>query len=817
MTEFTEPLLNKSFDWVWDIEKKRFFCDPFINIILGTHKSEGIQFKQLVELLDTNQANFLKINIEKAINTKQAVHCHLVFNIAKMKVLAEIIIEQGDLKKVNGEICFKLILPNQEEEIKIIKELFFKARSLLIVCGAQNRILIVNSLLKPCLGFEEYEVLGQNLFSFLPTSSSDLQEHLFDCENNGSWTGEMLINNKQQQQLPFKAQIFYYPNQDSHKSLFIYQLKKLDFTLSEMTQFTHAKMYWDWYNKIDFFAKIDQVKKQITDQESLVVFVINTLSSSKVNSVFSRWLIGQSIPKLKMFKSIRKLGILNDDQICGLFVSSKIVKDIQKDLTNIFSLLLKNDQQSEHTQVQCHIGVSIYHVDAEDNTKLLSHAVQALASINTDAIEFKTHKIKYFDKRVNQINSRKAKLEVALLECLELDNINVVYQPIINVRTFKIEKVEALARFTLHYSFEYSTQEVIEIAEEIDLIHDIDQKISSIAIAELPVLSAVLKNENLGLSINRSMVYSPKNRSTLDETLELINQCNIEASRITIELTESAIFTDNPQILKAIHRINENNIVLAIDDFGSGYTSFGSLTKLPAGLIKIDKEITTGIVKDKQRQLMIKMFAQFIHAMQGKIIVEGVETKEEFAILLELQVDYIQGYFFSKPLSLADHQHTVANIAKTVEKFQLNALISTKTHISSIMDLLMPTLLHVKPDDRIEDFVTMLEEVDRIAVLKGKKCIGFITQNEINAAISPDVNTDAETVHDRLTLSKRAHQIMLPVEHTCHSDFSIDSLIAHFCFFPRSTMVVTGKTGIYLGSISIEQAKVVMCNMLKQH
>ena len=100
-----------------------------------------------------------------------------------MKVLAEIIIEQGDLKKVSGEICFKLILPNQEEEIKIIKELFFKAQSLLIVCGAQNRILIVNSLLKPCLGFEEYEVLGQNLFSFLPTSSSDLQEHLFDCEN----------------------------------------------------------------------------------------------------------------------------------------------------------------------------------------------------------------------------------------------------------------------------------------------------------------------------------------------------------------------------------------------------------------------------------------------------------------------------------------------------------------------------------------------------------------------------------------------------------------------------------------------------------
>ena len=132
------------------------------------------------------------------------------------------------------------------------------------------------------------------------------------------------------------------------------------------------------------------------------------------------------------------------------------------------------------------------------------------------------------------------------------------------------------------------------------------------------------------------------------------------------------------------------------------------------------------------------------------------------------------------------------------------------------MDLVMPTLLHIQPDDRIEDFMSMFEQTDRLAVLKDKQCIGFITQNEINAAISPYVNTEAETKHDRLTLTKRAHKIMIPVEHTCHSDLSIDALMKHFLMFPSSIMVVTGKTGIYLGSISIEQAKVVMAKMLKQ-
>ena len=185
MTKFKENLLNQCFDWTWNIEDKRFLCQPFLNIILEKPSDDGIKFKQLVNLLDGNQTEYLKVNIEKSIFKKQKVECHLVFTIANVKFLTEVIIEHGDYKKVTGTMLFKRTLPYEQEEISIIKEMFFKSQRLLIVCGAHNRILMINQLIKAYLGFEEYEVLGQSLTSFITLDHSSVQEHLFESENTG--------------------------------------------------------------------------------------------------------------------------------------------------------------------------------------------------------------------------------------------------------------------------------------------------------------------------------------------------------------------------------------------------------------------------------------------------------------------------------------------------------------------------------------------------------------------------------------------------------------------------------------------------------
>ena len=809
-------LLDQSFQWKWNIDEKLFYSEQLLKIIFGPENPGSVRFRLLVDLLDANQAKYFKQNIETSISSQNVVISHLVFTIANIRYLVEVTIYSSNLKLVAGSLFFKRLLPSKNQEASILKKLFYKSSRLLFVCDDNNQILLINQMLVEYLGYEEYEVIGQNISDFIHDKNNVFQEYLFNCETNGTWDGELFFYHKDGSYVAFKANILHYSESDKSTLLNIFQLNKLDFSFSDIVEFSQQKPNWYWNNKFDFFDSLAQMRSLQNNQESLVVFVINTYFHSSKNSISPRWLFDQAIPKLKAFRHVVKLGLLNDEQICGAFISSKLVKTIHSDLADIFDILLEESQLQLDHKIKCHIGVSIDGVDAKNNEQLLSNALQALSTSSVGFSYVNEHKVKYFNPKINIINNRKLKLESALKSCLEHDQIYVVYQPIINLKTLKIEKVEALARFNINTTVKHSIQELIDLAEENDWINIIDKKVLLTAISELPTLAEMLGNDNLGLSINRSMINSSKNRFTLDDTVTLINSTGIDPRRITIELTESAVFTDNQTILDDIKHITDNDIVLAIDDFGSGYTSFTDLSVLPLNLIKINKLIADDVVKDKQKRLMVKMFTQFIHSMGGEIVIEGVEGRDVLKALVEMGVNYVQGYIFSKPLSLMEHSNTVSNINAIIDNLQLKLLVSDMKKIPTVIDFLMLKPPLVEPDERIEMFIDMYDTTDVVMVLNSSKCIGHISQHEVNAAISPYVNTNAETKHDRLTLTKRAHQIMVPVEYTCYTDYSVESLIKHFCLYPKSVMVVTGKTGIFLGAITMEQVKGHLFKMLQK-
>lgn len=811
-----KDLLDRTFQWKWNIDEKLFYSENLLKIIFGSENPGTVRFRLLIDLLDKKQAEYFKKNIETSISSQDIVTCHVVFSIANVKYLVEVTIFSSNLKLVSGSMFFKRVLPSQQEEASILKTLFYKSSRLLIVCDVHNQILLINQMLVEYLGYEEYEVVGQNISAFIHDKNNVFQEYLFNCETNGTWDGELFFYHKDGSYVAFKANILHYSEPNKSSQLTIFQLNKLDFIFSDIVEFSQQKSNWDWNNKVDFFDTLNDMRALRSNQESLVVFVIDTYFHSSKNSISPRWLFDQSIPKLKGFRHIVKLGVLNDEQICGAFISSKLIKTIHRDLAEIFGLLLEENQLQLEHKIQCNIGVSIDGVDAKSNEQVLLNALQALTTSSVGFSYVNEHKVKYFNPKINIINNRKLKLESALQSCLEHDQIYVVYQPIINLKTLKIDKVEALARFNINTSVHHNIQELIELAEENDWINIIDKKVLLTAINELPTLASMLGNEHLGLSINRSMINRSKNRFTLDDTVKLIHSTGIDPSRITIELTESAVCNDNLSILDDIKHITDNDIVLAIDDFGSGYTSFTDLSVLPLNLIKINKLITDDIVKDKQKRLMVKMFTQFIHSMGGEIVIEGVEGPDVLKILVEMGVNYVQGYIFSKPLSLMEHTHTVNDINDIIDQLQLKLLVSDMKKIPTVIDFLMPKPPHVEPDDRIEMFIDMVESSDMVMVLSNSKCVGYISQHEINAAISPYVNTNAETKHDRLTMTKRAHQIFIPVEYTCYTDYSVESLLKHFCLYPKSVMVVTGKTGIFLGAITIEQVKGHLFKMIQQ-
>ena len=128
----------------------------------------------------------------------------------------------------------------------------------------------------------------------------------------------------------------------------------------------------------------------------------------------------------------------------------------------------------------------------------------------------------------------------------------------------------------------------------------------------------------------------------------------MRASEIELEITESYIATDAKQAIKDLQKFRDMGISISIDDFGTGYSSMSYLQKLPVTRLKVDKSFMDGIPDSQENIAIVKAILALAQTFNLSVTAEGVETKEQVDFLQKEQCEEIQGYFYSKPLSLED-------------------------------------------------------------------------------------------------------------------------------------------------------------------
>jgi EAL domain-containing protein (putative c-di-GMP-specific phosphodiesterase class I) len=130
---------------------------------------------------------------------------------------------------------------------------------------------------------------------------------------------------------------------------------------------------------------------------------------------------------------------------------------------------------------------------------------------------------------------------------------------------------------------------------------------------------------------------------------DIITSKNLNRSDFEIEITERAIAYNDKKLIEKMYFLKELGYQISIDDFGSGYNSFKSLSEIPFDKLKIDKYFIDRIYKTEIAE-MVRHFIEYAHTFDKIVIAEGVETEEQLNILKELKCDEIQGYYYSKPL-----------------------------------------------------------------------------------------------------------------------------------------------------------------------
>ncbi|MDE1172834.1 MAG: EAL domain-containing protein [Parvibaculaceae bacterium] len=243
-----------------------------------------------------------------------------------------------------------------------------------------------------------------------------------------------------------------------------------------------------------------------------------------------------------------------------------------------------------------------------------------------------------------QIRSERA-IEAALQSADLEDELHVRFQPILCTRTLAVLGVEALGRWTSPTIGAVSPDRFITTAERLGIIHSISATLFGKALAEFSEMP-----QAIGLSFNLSAL-DIVSQPTVARLIEMIERNGIDPKRITFELTETALMQDFDAAVRGIRSLRALGSRIALDDFGSGYSSLGYLRRLPLDKVKVDRTFVADMDEASGHNILTAILG-LCQTLELDCIVEGVETDAQLASLRELGYRLAQGYLFAEPMRL---------------------------------------------------------------------------------------------------------------------------------------------------------------------
>lgn len=301
--------------------------------------------------------------------------------------------------------------------------------------------------------------------------------------------------------------------------------------------------------------------------------------------------------------------------------------------------------------VGCGIGILEINKACRDTEEIMKNVSVAAEYATKDQL----FKFCFFDNKLKLKVSRETEIKDELLKAA-LDDSNesiyLNYQPILDLKTNKIREFEALARFNSEKLGIVPPTEFIPISEEMQLIVPIGKKVLHLACNFIRKLEKA-GFDNIKVSVNVSSVQLLRNEF-MDDLMNIVKETHIRASNLVLEITES-IFSDSYDIINVkIDKLKELGIEISIDDFGTGYSSLARLNELNVDCLKIDKCFIDNLPTIKPEESLTGIIISMAHRLGYYVVAEGVEHEKQKKDLIELNCDYMQGYFFSKPIDSKD-------------------------------------------------------------------------------------------------------------------------------------------------------------------
>ncbi len=296
-------------------------------------------------------------------------------------------------------------------------------------------------------------------------------------------------------------------------------------------------------------------------------------------------------------------------------------------------------------RIQCRIGYVMAPADGNEANQLLSQAMHACIQNKGNGTRF----FMRFCPRMLDDRQRQFAISSALHHCVERDELSLVFQPKVNLKSGLVESAEALMRWT-HPSLGIISPGVfIPIAERDGQILELGTWLIDRACAELNQWQQNGRH-GLGISINlsgRQLLES----DLVQQLIQVSRRHGLAPRGITLEITETYFMQNMERSLLVIEQLADAGFKISLDDFGTGYSSLAYLDQLPVSEIKLDRSMVSKVTHSSKAQSMLRNIIRMAGELKIRTIAEGVESEEQYLLLAELGCEVIQGFYFSKPLT----------------------------------------------------------------------------------------------------------------------------------------------------------------------
>lgn len=291
------------------------------------------------------------------------------------------------------------------------------------------------------------------------------------------------------------------------------------------------------------------------------------------------------------------------------------------------------------------IGIALFGRDGCELDTLIKHASAAREDANKPGKK----PYQFYIASIGTKSQDALLLELHLHQALERRELDVYYQPKVNLRTGEIEGAEALVRWYHPERGAVSPAEFIPLAEKTGFIIALGEWVLRTACTQAQVWhDAGLAPIRIAVNLSGHQFNQPHLNRII---IEILNETGLDPRYLELELTESTLMHNPDAAIATLSELKSLGIQISIDDFGTGYSSLSYLKQFPFDILKIDRSFVCHLTEDVKNAAITTAILQMARSLNLKVVAEGVETEAELAFLSGQQCDQIQGYWFSPPLS----------------------------------------------------------------------------------------------------------------------------------------------------------------------